>query len=93
MGRRVGDELIELSGVDHAAGDERRDALDRREEDEADALGFASFEGALGLALFDQLEHDCEDAVGGLVERSRLLAVLTREHRSSSSASRVAKQT
>jgi hypothetical protein len=51
---RVGDQLIELSGLDHAAGHQRRDALDRGEEDEAYALGLAGFEGALGLALFDQ---------------------------------------
>jgi hypothetical protein len=49
---RVGDKLIELPGLDHAAGHQRRDALDRGEEDEAYALRLAGFEGALGLALF-----------------------------------------
>jgi hypothetical protein len=40
---RVGDELIKLSGLDHATGDQRRDALNRGEEEEADPLGLASF--------------------------------------------------
>jgi hypothetical protein len=48
----VGDELVELLGVDYASRDEHRDSLDRGEQDEADALGLAGFEGAVGLALF-----------------------------------------
>jgi hypothetical protein len=41
MRDRLRDELVELRGRDHAAGDQRRDALDRGEEDEADAVGLA----------------------------------------------------
>jgi hypothetical protein len=54
--------------------------LDRGEKHEADALGLAAFECAVGLSLFDQREDDREGAVGGLVDRAGPLAVLAREH-------------
>jgi hypothetical protein len=50
MRDRVGDELVELLSMDHATGDQRRDALDRREQDEADALGLTGFEAAAVLS-------------------------------------------
>jgi hypothetical protein len=56
MRDRVGYELVKPLGLDHATGDERRDALDRGEQDQADALGLAALEEAVGLALLDQLE-------------------------------------
>jgi hypothetical protein len=44
--------------VNHAACDQRRDALDSCEQDETDSLG---------LPLFDQLEHDREGAVASIL--------------------------
>ena len=80
MRDRVGDEPVDLLGLHHAAGDQRRDALDRGEQDETDALGLAGLQGALGLPLRDQLEQHPEGALGGLVQRAGRLAVLAREH-------------
>lgn len=44
MSDRVGDQLVELFRLDHAPGDQRRDALDRGKENEATAAhpGYAS---------------------------------------------------
>ena len=72
--------LSTCSGRDDAGGDERRDALHRGEEKEADALRIAGLEHAACLAFFDQLEDDQEGAVGGLVQRPGLFAVLAGEH-------------
>jgi hypothetical protein len=46
---RIGQQLVERLGPNHAAGDERRDTLDRREQNQADALGAALFERTDGL--------------------------------------------
>ena len=67
-------------GLDDAGADERGDALDRREQDEPDALRVAALEHALALALLDQLEHHREGALGGLGELARALPVLAGEH-------------
>ena len=93
MRDRVGDELVELLGLDHAAGDQRRDALDRGEEDEADALGLAAFEGAVGLALSissSMTEKARSAASCSAPDCSRCLPA---NISSSSAASRVAKRT
>jgi transcription regulator MmyB-like protein len=77
---RVGQQLVELLVPDDPARDQRRDALDRGEQDQPYALGVAGLEHAFGLALKDQLEHHRERPVGDLVVGPLLLLVLAREH-------------
>jgi hypothetical protein len=47
-------------------------SLRRGEEEQADALGVAGFERAVGLAFLNELEDDREGPLGRLMERSGL---------------------
>ena len=75
---RVGDQAVEQLGRDDAGGDEGGNALNRREQDEADALWRSGLDRPLRLALLDQLEHHREGAFGRHVDRAR--AMLGGEH-------------
>jgi hypothetical protein len=59
MRDRIGHQLFEILGGDHAAVEERGNALDRDEQDEADAVWLAGLECAYIVAhdYFEQRSH------------------------------------
>jgi hypothetical protein len=76
----VAGEGVDLLGGDDAGADQRGEPLHRGEEEEADLVRIAGFERPARLSFLDQLADDRVGAIGRLVERFGLFALLAGEH-------------